>query len=212
MYELRWFFPGSGSAPARQWLTDLAAGQVEADPLRREVYLRYRPDIGVKISRGGLELKQRFDTPVLLALAGGVTGMLEYWEKVEWKYADKASQDDPVYRAFATGQRAGERVTTEKTRLLGKFEARADVVAPVARSARPDVGLLVEVADVSMAGRPSWWTLQFELVAAKGASNEPALRRAVDWALAQKWPDRAALTGERSMGYPELLERIRAAR
>lgn len=210
MYELRWFFEGSASGAARQWLADLARGQAETESLRREVYLRYRPDIGVKISRGGLELKQRFDAPTRLDLAGGVSGVLEYWEKVEWKYADKASDNDPVYQAFAT--RAGERVVTEKTRLLGKFEIRDNSVAPVPRQARPEVGLLVEVADVAVPGRPSWWTVQFELLAAKSASNEPAVRFAVNWAIAQKWPDPAALTADRSLGYPALLERILATR
>ena len=86
-----------------------------------------------------------------------------------------------------------------------------EVRGETSREARPEIGLLVEVANVAVAGRASWWTLQFELLAGKSTPNEPTLRRAVDWAVGQKWPDRAALREDNSLGYPALVERIMTA-
>jgi hypothetical protein len=209
MYELRWFFEGSDSAAAKTWIARLdPAGKPFAEPRRHEIYLRYAPHTGIKISRGGLELKYRTDAR-RLSLGSDAAGKLEYWEKIEWKYAMSGSDPsiDPVFQAFSPSTLRGQRLSTMKDRVVRKFQLGREAPVAVDMNAKHDLGFLVEVTDVIVAGTSPWWSVQFELLSTGSPSDEETFRNAAEWALGHEGSP-SALREENSWSYPEWLETI----
>lgn len=107
MYELRWFLEDKGNnwQQVKNWFYHLPTPpELDADrepklnfdnikKVRMEVYFQCREDIGLKLSRGGLQIKIRSRKAELFHSDAAAEGFLEYWEKKTWKYLDNEGND-----------------------------------------------------------------------------------------------------------------------
>src|SRR6266540_5716335 len=161
MYETRWFFQGDLPKVATVWLQALK-GIPLAEDTRPEVYLKWGEPIGLKISRGNLELKHRPTPGEPFTLAGGSSGSIETWTKTEWQYRPKdQSGPDPVFEQFAKPALAGTRFRTQKDRILVKFDATQDQLVAIKSKDKAAKVFLVELVSLTVADHGNWWSLQF---------------------------------------------------
>ena len=82
--ELRWFFKGLLPADVEYWFINLLPGnQPLKEESREDLYfiISDRQDLGLKISRGFLELKWRQDSQPFSLSASRIIGVEETWDK-----------------------------------------------------------------------------------------------------------------------------------
>jgi len=207
MYEVRWFFEGTLPSEVHAWLNSLR-GMPEAQPTRPEVYLRWGEQIGLKISRGNLELKYCPTPGEPFTLAGGWSGSIETWTRSEWQYRPKDQSDpDPVFDQFANNAFAGIRFRTQKNRILLKFDATQEELLPIKPKDIAPEAFLVELGGLTVMDHGTWWFVQFELVGDERTAKD-ALKKRMAWALGQGWPGGLPLRQADSMGYPRFFERL----
>ncbi len=127
MYEIRWFFEGTIPEEVKQWLASVGEQRTLSfdEKPRKEVYFLCAQDISPKIGRGGLELKYRARQGEVISLKTGETGLLEDWEKKEWKYPTNEKPDalkdtDPGYKNI------GGVPTNIRVEVQGTFSPRTD--------------------------------------------------------------------------------------
>lgn len=215
MYEIRWFLKKEVSKNIKEWIESLPRpDKLTADEgLRSEVYLRCMEDIGLKISRGGLEYKFRDEPGKLLVLDQGGAGYLEYWEKKSWKYLkEPKEQPDPVFPCFKTPGLKGKRFVTEKKRIQRKFKASNMDFEPVDWDEPIKLGFVVELADLKINDNLELCSMLFELVSKRrNEEYKKLLKKGMEWTLSQKWPAQISLREEDSMSYPGLFEQLKPA-
>ncbi|CAB1080732.1 hypothetical protein D1AOALGA4SA_8408 [Olavius algarvensis Delta 1 endosymbiont] len=215
MYEIRWFFKKEASENIRELIKSLPrpAELSEGEGLRKEVYLRCMEDLGLKISRGGLEYKFRTKPGELMVLDQGGAGYLEYWEKKSWKYLkDQEVQPDPVFPCFKTPGLKGKRFVTEKVRIQRKFKASGLDFEPVDWDEKIKLGFVVELADLKVNDNLELCSMLFELVSKRSSEEyKKLLKKGMEWSLSQNWPSQISLKAEESMSYPGLFEQLEPA-
>ncbi len=135
MFEARWFFQGDIPQSVKTWLESLES-PASTQPTRPEVYFKSGDQIGLKISRGNLELKVRTTPAEAFTLSGGWSGVVELWTKQEWQYRPDGmpGDQDPIFDQFANPALRGARFRTEKDRTLVKFQPQGDQFLPVRSS------------------------------------------------------------------------------
>jgi len=214
LFETRWFFQGEMPRAVWTWLAALES-PADTQPTRHEVYLKSGDQVGLKISRGNLELKLRTTPGEAFTLSGGWSGVVELWTKQEWQYRPDGvpSVPDPVFDQFANSALRGARFRTQKDRTLVKFQSQDDRFLPVKeKSDKPNSALLIELVALSVADRGPWWSLQLEVVGDMSLDvSKQVLMKGMDWALGRGWPKELPLRKADSMGYPGLFERWSSA-
>jgi len=162
--ELRWFYKGAAPAPVQRWYSDKLPGdRPQKEKIRQDLYfiVRDREDLGLKLSRGKLELKHRRESQPFSLTEPRLSGLTEVWIKEEWRYAKEFLQD--VDLAFGKPNLSGWRVEVHKNRSMRKYavDARGNVADP--GKGEPAERLLkVELTNLTRHDRP-WWTLCIEI-------------------------------------------------
>jgi hypothetical protein len=162
--ELRWFFNGIMPAEVQFWFANQLPGNKPAkENSRKDLYFMIgdREDLGLKISRGFLELKWRQDSQPFSLSEPRVIGVKETWIKEKWGYAKEYSHN--VETAFGKSHLQGCRVEVQKIRALRKYQvATTGNVLDVAMGDTPVRLLKVELTSLTKHDRP-WWTFSIEI-------------------------------------------------
>ncbi len=144
--EMRWFLEGPIPDAARDWFDGLPGKgkKVKRSYPRQDIYLAIpdRPDLGLKLREGRLEIKIRSGpgSPCPL-LDGAVTGTGEDWQKHKWDYKDRIGE-------ISTPFKKGMRVRLIKSRVQRKYEVKKSQLSPVKMDKKPDEVFLVELTEL----------------------------------------------------------------
>ncbi|MGA8572756.1 MAG: hypothetical protein ACLP7A_00960 [Desulfobaccales bacterium] len=162
--ELRWFFKGILPVDVQYWFTNLLPGNKPSkEESREDLYfiVSDREDLGLKISRGFLELKWRQDSQPFSLSASRIIGVEETWIKEKWRYAKEYANN--VEMAFSKPGLKGSRVKVQKFRSMRKYqmETSGQVIdlAPGQTAVRV---LKVELTSLTKHDSP-WWTFALEI-------------------------------------------------
>jgi hypothetical protein len=201
--ELRWFFKGVIPSEVREWFSKLSGGDRPLkEKNRKDLYLIVadRVDLGLKISRGSLELKWRQDAHPLFLSGSGLIGVKEIWRKEKWYYAKKFT--DELLMAFGQPHLKGRRSEVAKTRLMHKLQVDASgELRALAAGEKPACLLQVELTSLTKHDRP-WWTLCLEMAGEPDHLSE-VFAGAVEKIL--HGHPQLDLQASRSYGYPQWL-------
>ncbi len=205
--EVRWFFTDLIPPEVLDWFANQLPGDnlLQEKP-RTDIYLivQERDDLGLKLSRGSLELKWRQDARPFSLQAPPLTGVQETWVKEKWRYAKK--QQDQIVSGFNRSRLKGWRLEVSKTRAereykqdnTGKMMALPHVLnfdlpgedAPVVK---------IELTTLHKSGE-TWWTLGMET--ASNANSQPQVFEQSVKELLKDYP-RLDLQTPHSYGYPQ---------
>lgn len=144
--EMRWFLKGPIPGAAWDWFEGLPGKgkKVERSYPRQDIYLAIadRPDLGLKLREGRLEIKIRSGPGCRCRLLdGAVTGIREDWQKHKWKYNDRIGE-------ISTPLEEGLRVHTIKSRVQRKYKVKKSGLSPVEMKEEPDEVFLVELTEL----------------------------------------------------------------
>ena len=162
--ELRWFFKGLVPADVQNWFNlKFPTDRSKKEKSRTDLYfiVRDREDLGLKISRGRLELKMRQDAQPFSLPGPQVAGVVETWIKEEWRFAKEfAGCLDMV---FGKPKLKGWRVEVQKNRVVRKYQVDAQGnVKGLAMDLPSELLLKVELTGLVKHDRP-WWTFGMEI-------------------------------------------------
>src|SRR5208337_5339069 len=121
--ELRWFFNGIMPADVQYWFANqLPGNQPAKENSRKDLYFIVgdREDLGLKISRGFLELKWRQDSQPFSLSEPRIIGVKETWIKEKWGYAKEYANN--LEMAFGKSNLKGCRVEVQKIRSMRKYK------------------------------------------------------------------------------------------
>lgn len=153
-HEVRWFAPGSTPASVRAWFASL--GQALIQPPRTDRYLLgVESTLGIKTREGSLEVKQRTADHGEYRFHPHLTGQVESW--VKWSFPLEAM-------ATLTNLPASSWVPVRKARqlLVYTFTEQGKILpAPPGEFPTPSGSL--ELTEVRIAEKETWWTLGLEL-------------------------------------------------
>jgi hypothetical protein len=201
--ELRWFFKGLVPAEVQEWFNlKFATRRPPKEKSRTDIYfiVRDREDLGLKLSRGRLELKWRQAAGPFSLSDPPLSGVTETWVKEEWRGAKELG--GCLDLAFGKPKLQGWRVEVHKTRSLRKYQVDARGRPSDLAMDRPAARFFkVELTGLSKHDRP-WWTLGMEV------SGEPENLQEIFAAAVQNlWRDHPPLElhADRSYGYPHWL-------
>src|SRR3974390_799948 len=124
--ELRWFFRGLVPGEVQTWFSrKLPADRPQKAKVRQDLYfiVRDREDLGLKLSRGRLELKCRQESQPFSLSEPRMSGVQETWIKQEWRYAKEFADNLEV--AFGKPKLQGWRVEVQKNRSMRKYQVDA---------------------------------------------------------------------------------------
>ncbi len=163
--ELRWFFNGLVPAEVQDWFANRLPGnkRPQEKSSRKDLYfiVRDREDLGLKISRGNLELKWRQDSQRFSLSEPRIAGVEETWIKEEWPYAKEYAHN--VEMAFGKSNLKGCRVEVQKIRSRRKYKVETTgAVIDLAMGETPLRLLKVELTNLIKHDRP-WWTFSVEI-------------------------------------------------
>jgi hypothetical protein len=201
--ELRWFFRGLVPGEMQTWFSrKLPADRPQKEKVRQDLYfiVRDREDLGLKLSRGRLELKCRQESQPFSLSEPRMSGVQETWIKQEWRYAKEFADNLEV--AFGKPKLQGWRVEVQKNRSMRKYQVDATGKVSDLPIDQPAERLFkVELTSLIKHDRP-WWTLGIEI------SGEPPNLHEI-FAIAVKnlldgHPE-LDLNTDRSYGYPHWL-------
>jgi hypothetical protein len=162
--ELRWFFKGAPPAQVQDWLSEKLPGErPHKEKVRQDLYfiVRDQEDLGLKLSRGRLELKCRQESRPFSLSEPRIAGVTEIWRKQEWRFAKEYMKDLDL--AFGKPNLPGWRMEVHKNRSMRKYlvDALGQVADPV--KGEPAARLLkIELTNLTKHDRP-WWTLGVEI-------------------------------------------------
>ncbi len=174
-------------------------------------------DISPKLREGKLEIKFREQTEDFADETSKSFGLIERWNKWEWKYADvdkkkdeaRVSNDDPVVAAFMKNTKKDWYSNVTKVRWQRKFEFdNAGNIRPATKKFIKE-GFKGEVTELKV-NDEVWWTIAFEIVE---DPNDPMkdpiqkLRQGLAWIFEGKDYDWTTLKAESSYSYPAWLAR-----
>ena len=91
--------------------------------------VRDREDLGLKLSRGRLELKSRQESQPFSLPEAGVAGAVETWSKQEWRFAKEYAET--MAMAFGRPKLQGWRVEVQKNRSMRKYQVDATGMIPL---------------------------------------------------------------------------------
>jgi hypothetical protein len=162
--ELRWFFNGIVPADVQDWFANQLPGNKPLqEKSRKDLYfiVRDREDLGLKISRGTLELKWRQDSQPFSLSEPRIIGVQETWIKEKWRYAKEYANN--LEMAFGKPNLKGWRAEVQKTRSIRKH--KVDTSGNVIDLAIDETAvrlLKIELTSLTKHDRP-WWTFAIEL-------------------------------------------------
>jgi hypothetical protein len=206
--EIRWFFNGLIPAEVENWFTDqLPGNNLLHEKPRTDTYfiVQERDDLGLKLSRGSLELKWRQESEPFSLSAPALAGVKETWIKEKWKYAKK--HGDKIASGFNKPRLKGWRVEIPKQRAVREYRAdSADKITALTQFLNFDnlTGedyapvVKIEMTTLSKLGKPGW-TLGLE------AAGEPqTLHQVFEQAVHDLLKDypQSNLQSSHSCGYP----------
>jgi hypothetical protein len=206
--EIRWFFQGLIPAQVKTWFAEqLPGSNLLHEKPRTDIYfiVQERDDLGLKLSRGSLELKWRQNGQPFSLSAPALAGVKETWIKEKWKYAKK--HGDKITGGFNKPRLKGLRVEIPKQRAVREYRAdSAEKITALTQFLNFDTltgedftpVVKIELTTLSKVGKP-WWTLGLE------AAGEPgALHQVFEQAVHDLLKDYPAvnLQSENSSGYP----------
>lgn len=201
--ELRWFFNGIVPADVQDWFANQLPGPKPLkEKSRKDLYfiVRDREDLGLKISRGSLELKWRQISQPFSLSEPRITGVKETWIKEKWRYAKEYA--DIIDMAFGKPNLKGWRVEVQKTRSLREY--KLDDTGNVTDLIKNEIAahfLKAELTSLTKRDQP-WWTFGIEI------SGEPHYLHEVFADAVKKflhgYPG-LDLQADRSCGYPQWL-------
>ncbi len=162
--ELRWFFNGIMPADVQDWFANqLPGNKPSQEKSRKDLYLiiRDREDLGLKISRGSLELKWRQDSQPFSLSEPRISGVKETWIKEKWRYAKEYANN--VEMAFGKPNLKGYRVEVQKIRSMRKYKVETSGQVTDLAPGETAVQLLkVELTSLTKQDSP-WWTFGLEI-------------------------------------------------
>ncbi len=201
--ELRWFFKGTVPADVWNWFNQrFPAARPQKEKSRQDLYfiVRDREDLGLKLSRGRLELKCRQESQPFSLPEPGVAGAAETWSKQEWRCGKEYAET--LAMAFGKPNLKGWRVEVQKNRSMRKYQVDALGMISALPGDQPAERLFkVELTSLMKHDRP-WWTLGMEI-----AGEPPNLQEIfamVVQTLLDGHPE-LDLHPDRSYGYPHWL-------
>ncbi len=198
--ELRWFFKGALPADVQNWFNQrFAAARPQKEKSRQDLYfiVRDREDLGLKLSRGRLELKYRQESQLFSLSEAGVVGVAETWSKQEWRCGKEYAAT--LAMAFGKPNLKGWRVEVQKNRSMRKYQVdERGMISDLPTDKPADRLFKVELTSLIKHDRP-WWTLGMEI-----AGEPPNLREIFAMALQNLLTGRPGLDlhTDNSYGYP----------
>ena len=179
--EVRWFFTGLVPAEVQDWFANrLPGSNLLIEKPRTDIYfiIHERDDLGLKLSRGSLELKWRMDAQAFSLTAPPITGVKETWIKEKWRYAKNHA--DKIAKAFGKPNLKGWRLEIPKNRSVREYRADnsgeitaltqfLDFDALTGEAYAPVI--IIELTILSKGGKPGW-TLGVEAAGAPEISQE----------------------------------------
>jgi hypothetical protein len=201
--ELRWFANGQVPTDVQDWFANrLPGGEPHKEKSRKDLYfiVRDREDLGLKISRGSLELKWRQDSQPFSLSEPRLTGVKEIWIKEKWRYAKEYASNLEI--AFGKPNLKGWRVEVNKNRSIRKYKVdTSGNVIDLAINEGADRLLKLELTGLTKRDRP-WWTFAIE-IAGEPQNLEEIFAGAVEKIL-NGYPQ-LDLQADHSHGYPHWL-------
>jgi hypothetical protein len=206
--EIRWFFKGLIPAEVETWFArQLPGNNLLHETPRTDIYfiVQERDDLGLKLSRGSLELKWRQDSQPFSLDAPVLAGVKETWIKEKWKYAKK--HGDKIASGFNRPRLKGWRVEIQKQRTVREYRAdSSEKITALTQFLNFDAltgenyppVVKIELTTLSKLGKP-WWTLGLE------AAGEPqTLQQVFEQAVHDLLKDypQTDLQSSNSYGYP----------
>jgi hypothetical protein len=206
--EVRWFFTGLVPAEVQDWFANrLPGSNLLIEKPRTDIYfiIHERDDLGLKLSRGSLELKWRRDAQAFSLNTPHITGVKETWIKEKWRYAKNHA--DKITKAFGKPNLKGWRLEIPKNRSVREYRADdsgeitaltqfLDFDALTGEAYAPVIK--IELTTLSKGGKPGW-TLGVE-AAGKHDKLHEVFAQAVKELL--KDHPQLDLQDQRSYGYP----------
>ncbi len=169
--EIRWFFKGLIPVEIEHWFASrLPGSNLLQEKPRTDIYfmVQERDDLGLKLSRGSLELKWRQDAQPFSLSAPPLTGVKETWIKEKWKYGKK--HGDKIVSGFNKPRLKGRRVEIPKQRRVREYRAdSAEKITALTQFLNFDTltgedfapVVKIELTTLSKGDKP-WWTLGLE--------------------------------------------------
>ena len=191
--EVRWFV----NQPVPQvpgWFEELPPTAYTRES-REDIYLVLpgRSDLGVKFRENRLELKYRLGESRPEAIAPGITGSFESWEKMGFQF-------NPGISAHALPEESmASRVPVRKQRLATQIEQTGTGVNYHPLGAEVQKSVQLEYTGLQVFGS-SWYTVGLEWPDTDGISLPVRLLSGI-------LPS-AVFQVSSSMGYPEFLQRV----
>ncbi len=201
--ELRWFFKGALPADVQNWFNQrFAVARPQKEKSRQDLYfiVRDREDLGLKLSRGRLELKYRQESDPFSLPEAGVIGVAETWSKQEWRCGKEYAAT--LAMAFGKPNLKGWRVEVQKNRSMRKYQVdERGMISDLPTDKPADRLFKVELTSLIKHDRP-WWTLGMEI-----AGEPPNLREIFAMVLQnlQAGHPELDLHADHSYGYPHWL-------
>ena len=162
--ELRWFFKGAVPPEVQTWFSqEILADEPQKEKIRTDLYLivKDREDLGLKLSRGRLELKCRQASLPFSLSELKIAGVQETWIKQEWRYAKEFA--GTLEMAFGKPKLQGWRVEVQKNRSMRKYQVDAGGKVLALAMDKPAERLFkIELTNLIKHERP-WWTLGMEI-------------------------------------------------
>ena len=182
--ELRWFFLGQIRSDVEKWFQkDRFGKHLHQKMKRQDLYFPVKgaDHLGVKLSRGKLDLKIRLDSQGVVGSKGEVKGVAEYWKKMSWAYSPTLKND--VWKAFSSIE-FDDRIVVEKERFQRKFKIKNDSLEPIKVSERHEKACALEITKLTVLSdaisERYWWTIALEVFGETAEAYEH-LHESIDW-------------------------------
>ena len=193
--ELRWFFKEENKY-IRQWFDGLEKSLSESKK-RSDYYLPLygKPDVGIKLREGNIEIKERKTKSSLYQLTEGVSGYLEQWERWSFELKNKDELANKITRKDKFNW-----IEIQKERWAVKFTNGKNSGAPKILDIKEELnyGCQLEYTEIKV-NSEEWFTLSFEWFGDEFLELDPTML--------QQILGGTRLDAKDSMGYSEFLDK-----
>lgn len=175
-WELRWLYDGSVPDPVMKWFeTGLGMANhlpLDAELPRDDYYLPLKgtDSIGIKLSRGRLELKRRSKN-FKYTDQGGISGRAEYWSRWAWNDKKRGARVQEVMDRF-------DWVRVNKRRIQRKYNITKGQLTEIP-NIRSDAECAIEITSLELPNS-HWWSLAIDSYGDQGRANRKNLSLAVN--------------------------------
>lgn len=202
--ELRWFFDKDLPKRVAEWYEyELPGNALYSPGPRTDLYflVKDRPDFGLKLREGKLQLKWRTFTRSFSTSDGRVRGVQATWHKDEWEFTNPKKVRKEFTRALDL---KGPRYAVKKDRKQRKYSVSTNCrLRAVSIEKQPVRVAVIELTTLSVPDGTAW-TLGFDVIAVQEEVDE-VLQCALD-KLLKDYPG-PTLSKKSWAGYPKWLLR-----